>query len=182
MDAIECIQTRRSVRDFSDKKVPKEIIQKLIDAAVMAPSAMNRQPWQFVVIEGKEKLGHFAEIAYEQLQIMVKAENMPLRLKGPEAIFHNAPCVILICGDKDWRWLKEDCNLAAENLMLAAHSMGLGSCWIGFAKGLNNDAEAKQELGIPENLLIAVPLIVGYPKNELPKPPKREVKILKWLK
>jgi nitroreductase len=182
MDTLTCIRTRRSVRDYLDKPVPKDIIDALLDAAIMAPSAMNRQSWQFVIIEGRDKVTEYGTRAVKQWNLLNAAIRMGLTLKGTESIFYNAPLVILVCGDKANSFIKDDCNLAAENIMLAAHSMGLGSCWIGFAKPLNNDAEIRGELGIPNESEIVVPLIIGYPKKSDVRVPKRTAKILKWIK
>ncbi|MFH0875838.1 MAG: nitroreductase [archaeon] len=180
-EVLNCIYTRRSVRDYMDKEVSKEIIDELLNAAVMAPSAMNSQPWQFTIVEGKEKIKHFGEIAIKQWNLLGLAIKYGLKLKGAESIFYNAPLLIIISGKKDYDWLKDDVNLAVQNMFLAGHSLGLGSCWIGFGKPLNADSEAKKELGIPENCEIVAPLIFGYPKKVNDKIPVRKPKILKWI-
>ncbi len=178
---IENIYTRRSVRDYKDKPVPKRIIDELLGAAVMAPSAMNRQPWHFSVVVGKENLDYFNERALKQWKIIGIGAKLALRLQSIGSIFYNAPLLIVISGKKGDEWLKNDVGLAAQNMFLTAHSLGLGSCWIGFAKPLDKDKEARKKLGIPNDFEIVAPLIFGYPKKKTEKIPKRKPKVLKWI-
>ena len=89
--------------------------------------------------------------------------------------------MIVISGKKKYEWLKDDVNLAVQNMFLAAHSLGLGSCWIGFGKVLNKNAQALKELGVPKDMEIVAPLVFGYPDKPSTKIPKRVPKILKRL-
>ena len=103
------------------------------------------------------------------------------KLTKAESIFFNAPLLIIISGKKSWRFLKDDINLCVQNMFLAAHSLGLGSCWIGFGKPLNTDKKSRKELGIPNNFEIVAPLVFGYPAKQIKIIPKRKVNILKWI-
>ena len=179
---LECIYTRRSVRDYLNKPVPKEIIDELLAAAVMAPSAMNRQPWHFSIVEDKENLDYFNDRALKQWKIAGIGMKLAMRLQGYGSVFYNAPLLIVVSGKKGYEWLKDDVGLAVQNMFLAAHSLGLGSCWIGFAKPLNKDDVAKKRLGIPKDFEIVAPLIFGYAKRSKKKIPKRKPKVLKWIK
>jgi nitroreductase len=111
-----------------------------------------------------------------------KALAVGKRVTGLDPVFYNAPMVIFISGPRDWSYLKDDTNLAVENMFLAAHSLGLGSCWIGFGRCLNGDQEARDLLGIPDSMDIVAPLIFGFPKHVPTRIPKREPKVLKWIK
>ncbi|MDD5499884.1 MAG: nitroreductase family protein, partial [Candidatus Nanoarchaeia archaeon] len=161
-ETLKTIYTRRSIRKYLPKKVPQKIITEILNAAVMAPSAVNTQPWHFSIIEGKEKVKHFAELAYEEHKLIGKLIWHGYRLTA-ESIFFNAPVLIIISGKKNYEWLKEDTNLAVQNMFLAAHSLGIGSCWIGFGMVLNKSKEARKELKIPNNFDISAALIFGYP-------------------
>ncbi|MFH1234508.1 MAG: nitroreductase family protein [Candidatus Diapherotrites archaeon] len=179
---IEAIYSRRSVRDYSDKPVPKEIVEELLNAAVMAPSARNTQPWNFSIVQDRETIDKLGDKAAEMRGMLGKGLKAGLRLAGKGTIFYNAPLLIVISGKTGYDYLKDDVNLAVQNMFLAAHSLGLGSCWIGLAKPLNKDPASMKELGIPSDMEIVAPLIFGYPKKQDKSIPKRKPIILKWIK
>ena len=141
MDVFEAIKKRKSVRSFEDKPVSKETLTKLLDAARVAPSAKNAQPWHFIVITDKKKR--------EELS------------KGMFAKWlHNAPVVIAACGDEkaSSKWFLVDTALALENMVLAATGEGLGTCVVGSF----DESDVKKILGIPESLRVVALLAVGY--------------------
>lgn len=179
-EAIKNIYTRRSIRNYLEKNVSKNIIKELLNSAVMAPSAMNTQPWHFSIASGQDKVMHFAEMAYREHNILGKLIWHGFRITA-KSIFYNSPLLIIISGKKGYEWLKEDTNLAVENMFLAAKSLGLGSCWIGFGMVLDNSKTARKELAIPKDFEISAVLIFGYPAKEKNIIPKRTPKILKWI-
>jgi len=179
-EVMEAIYSRRSIRSYEDKKVPRETIEKLLNAAVMAPSARNEQPWNFTVITNRAKINELGDKAAELRGMIGKGIKVGLKLAGRGTIFYNAPLLIVISGKADYKYLKDDTNLAVQNLFLAAHSLGLGSCWIGMAKVLNDDDWARKELGVQEGFDIVAPLIFGFPA-EKKTAPERKPKILKWI-
>jgi len=134
-EVLKCIYTRRSVRNYKNIPVPKDVVDELLNAAVMAPSARNTQPWLFSIVEGQEKIGELGERAL----VWYNKANPANALSSAAAIFYNAPLAVIISGKSGYKWLKDDVNLAVQNMFLAAQSLGLGSCWIGRAIGLNND-------------------------------------------
>ena len=103
-----------------------------------------------------------------------------LKARGTDSIFYNAPLLIVISGKKGYNYLKADSNLAAQTLFLAAHSFGIGSCYIGLANTLQEDKEARKLMKMPEDHEIISFLIFGYPNEEKPVP-KREPKVLAWI-
>ncbi|VVB74781.1 Coenzyme F420:L-glutamate ligase [Candidatus Tiddalikarchaeum anstoanum] len=179
---LKCIYTRRSVRNYIDKPVPKLVINELLNAAVMAPSAMNTQPWNFSIISDKMKIKWLNDRVMNMGRFSDRLVGAGLKLAKINSIFYNAPLLIIISGKSNYSYLKEDTNLAVENMFLAAKSLGLGSCWIGFGKPLNNDIEARKELGIPNDFEISAILIFGYPVKEIKEIPKRTPKIIKLIK
>jgi len=181
-EVLKAIYSRRSVRSYKEKPVPKELIEELLNAAVMAPSAHDSQSWNFTVVESAELINKLNDKAAELRGMIGKGMKLGLKLAGKGTIFYNAPLLIVISGKADYKYLKDDVNLAVQNMFLAAHSLGLGSCWIGYAKVLNNDKESRKELAIPEGFEIVAPLIFGYPKKQDKKIPERNPKILKWIK
>jgi nitroreductase len=185
MNVIEAIYARRAVRDFGDEDLSSEAVRLLVDAAVQAPSAMNRQPWSFVVIRSTEVLRRISERAKTYLVETVEPES-PLsehvpRLSDPAFdIFYGARAMILICARSDEPQALEDCCLAAQNVMLAAHAMRWGTCWIGFARPWLSLASSKAELGIPADLVPVAPIIVGRPRTDPPSPGRKRPEIL-WI-
>jgi nitroreductase len=181
MNTREAIYTRRSVRAYKDTLVDKATIEKLFDAASKAPSARNSQPWAFGVIQDKAILKSIADRSKEFLRKEWGEENMPPYFQDPEFnIFYTASTLLLILCKPDGFHAISDCALAAQNLMLMAHDMGLGTCWIGLSQGFLNTPEAKRELGIPENFVVAAPIIVGWPDGETPEKDREPVEVVFW--
>lgn len=185
MDVMDAIYHRRAVREFTDEPVDRETVRFVIAAAVQAPSAMNRQPWSFVVVEDQAALERYSSKAKAHLLETVP-ESAPLGhyrtlLAEPGFhIFYHAPAVIVICATSVEEGTSEDCCLAAENLMLAAHSAGLGTCWIGFARSWLDLAEGRKELGIPAHYVPVAPIAIGHPKGPTPPVPRRHADVL-WV-
>jgi nitroreductase len=185
---IEAIRKRRSVRSYQSKPVPKELINALIDAANQAPSAMNSQPWRFAVIEDgevKRKLLRAALPNAKKIVDIVK-ESDPIRHEAimkrlnelPDPVYYSAPAVVFVIGAG--RYAQHSCPLACENMMLAAYSMGIGSCWVGFGAMVTEDEEVKKILDLKDDETIFGPILLGYPEGYPERPPKKEP-LVKWI-
>ena len=181
MELFEALKSRRSVRKYTAKLVAVDKIERVIDAAVLAPSAMNRQPWIFAVVNDAKRLHEMSQRARDYaLQHTPTASPFHSHLADPQfELFHWAPTLIVICAQNDERFSAEDCCLAAANLMLAAHALDLGTCWIGLAQPWLNQSEIKTELGLSPNLIPIAPIIIGYPQNET-SPQPREKPAIVW--
>jgi len=182
MDLIEALETRRSIRNFQDRPVERDVIEKLITLATQAPSAMNSQPWAFVVIADKSKLQEYSTRAKEYLLATMDLHPLmekyrPLLSRKAFNIFYKAPVAVVIYAKPEGPAPEDDTCLAAQNFMLAAHNEGLGTCWIGFSKDLLNSSELKAELGIPDEYTAAAPMILGYPATEPPAVPRKDPEI-----
>lgn len=164
MDVLEAIRTRRSMRVFADKLVEEEKLKLVLEAARLAPSAGNRQPWRFIVVTDP---GIREEIK------RVKATRMPPRPSPPGAPprrnpLDTAPVVIVGCavpsdsfpGTEFW---KIDVSIALQNLVLAAHSLGLGTCWIGVH---HEEEDLRKLFGLPSGARIVAMVALGYPAEE----------------
>lgn len=185
MDVIEAIYARRAIREYSPEPVDEAQLRALIDAAIQAPSAMNRQPWSFCVVRDQEALQTISDAAKAHLLHTSPAELAPHHFEemlGQPAfhIFYHAPAMILISAIEEGPWGQIDCALAAQNLMLAAHGARLGSCWIGFAQGWLATTEGKALLGLPSAYVPVAPIIIGYPLKQAARVPRREPEI-QWL-
>jgi len=185
MELMDAIRARRSVRAYKPDPVTKEMIQRLLDAAVLAPTGMNAQPWAFGVIQDADRLKDYSERTKAFLLSMVDewAWLAPYaeHFANPEySVFYNAPALVVIYAKNATPLAQMDCTLAAENLMLAACDMGLGTCWIGFSAFVLSSPEAKQALGVPEDYVAIAPIIVGYPAAPVPMPEKDPPEIVYW--
>ncbi|MCX8182550.1 MAG: DUF6092 family protein [Candidatus Methanomethyliaceae archaeon] len=160
MDVIEAIKGRRSVRRYKEDPVPGELIERILDAARWAPTGGNIQPWRFVVVKDKILLA--------------------LLKKVSPGYLGDAPLAIVICSEKERSYrvggplAKDyltiaDCSMAAANITLAAHALGLGTCVV---KSFSHNA-VKELLNIPSGVEPELIVVVGYPANT-PKPPPRE--------
>jgi nitroreductase len=187
MDLERSIYSRRSVREFTAQTVDDGMIRRLIDAAIQAPSAVNEQPWAFVVITDKELLHRISsQSKAHMLKMPPVASDSSHRFQGilsdPKFdIFYGAPALIVIASTTAGAWAVENCTLAAENVMLAACSLGLGTCWIGFAQSWLRTSDGKAALNLPPDFLPVAPIILGHPKSVPPSVPRKAPDI-RWLR
>jgi nitroreductase len=155
MNTLEAIRTRRSVRSFMAKPIPKETIEELLRAAMSAPSAGNEQPWQFLVIDDRKKLDSITGV-------------------NPNAkMCKEAQAAILVCGDTTKEkypgfWV-QDCAAATQNILLAAHERGLGSVWTGIYPIPERVQGFRQLLEIPDTIIPFCLVPLGYPAKESPQ-------------
>jgi nitroreductase len=185
MEIFEAIRGRRAVRAFTEAEVDREQLSRLIDAAIQAPSATNAQPWVFAVIQDRQLLHRCSERAKAHLLETLESDSLLSRYRDTLAdpafdIFYHAPALIVICARPDTTQAAEDCALAAQNLMLAAHAMGLGTCPIGFARSWLNLPEVKRELGIPSDCAPVLPLVVGHPRGPTASHGRNAPHIVSW--
>jgi nitroreductase len=193
---LEVIYRRRAVRSYTPERISEATVRQLIDAAIQAPTALHLEPWAFVVVQDPAALKRYSDRA-KALVLGEAAKNAeafklpgappPKELLGMLAspdfnIFYNASTLIVICGRTAGGFASADCWLAAENLMLAACALGLGSCCIGFAVPALNDPEIKRELNIPEEFTAVAPLIIGVPSGPVPPVPRKPAEILSWVR
>jgi nitroreductase len=186
LSAIDVLYRRRSVREFAQTPINPDAIERIIDAAIQAPSAMNEQPWRFTVLTSKARLASIAAnakaYALEQLAEGPHIDHLRETLGDPSFdIFYRAPTLVVISAARHSRWAVEDCAMAAQNLMLAACALRLGTCWIGFAQDWLNTTEGLSAIGLDESQLVVAPIIIGHPAKEPPVVARREPHI-DWIK
>ena len=149
MNVFEAIKTRRSVRKYKPEPIPEEHLWTILEAARLAPSAGNRQPWRFIVVRDRETITKLAEIASEQLWIA------------------DAGAVIAaLCMDKNdpavyERWVERDVMTAVEHMVLTAWELGYGTCWIGAFK----QKDVKDLLVVPDPMFVINLLPIGVPDH-----------------
>ena len=185
MDLEQAIYSRRAVREYKEESIGRPVLQKLIGAAIQAPSAVNEQALLFSVVQDPGCLTLISREAKAHLQ-KAPPQNLALhrlhelRDDPNFDIFYHAPVLIVIASATQSRWAVENCALAAENLMLAACAEGLGTCWIGLSQGWLATPEGKAALGLPADCLPVAPIIVGWPKSPSPPVPRKEPQI-RWI-
>ncbi len=160
MELIKGIFTRRSIRKYKDKEIPKEILETIIKTGMYAPSSRNKRPWFFILIKNKEILKKIAD--YHPFGKMLS----------------EAPCGILVCGDKNLQevegYIALDCAAATQNILLSAHGLGLGACWIGIYPRVERMNFIKELLKLPKNLIPISLVSIGYPDEEKEFPERFE--------
>jgi len=152
MDTLEAIRTRRSIRQYLARPVPQDLLQQVLTAALYAPSACNQQPWQFVVIEDRTLLREIPKI------------------NSYAAMAAEAPVAILVCGDSRLEtvpgyWVI-DCSAAVQNLLLAAHAVGLGAVWTGVYPQQERVEGFRRLLGLPKTVTPHSLVPLGYPAEQ----------------
>ena len=150
-----------------------------------APNAVNQQPWTFTVVRDKDVLNRLSHAAKSHMLATMppsaQSDHFRSRLSDPNFhIFYHAPMFVLISAIAQGPWIVEDCALAAENLMLAAYAVGLGTCWIGFAQGFLNTPDGKKLLDLPPAWVPIAPIIVGRPKA-VPVDVSRKAPDVRWV-
>ena len=157
-NAIETIMTRTSIRSFTDRAVSADTVEMLLRAGMAAPTAVNLQPWHFVVVNDRAKIDELGGNGRQS------------------QMWHESPLVIVVCGNMEKAmegvgqafWV-QDCSAATENILLAAHALGLGAVWTGCYPIEERVANISQVLGLPEHLVPLCAIVMGYP-NESPQP------------
>lgn len=152
MDLWEAILTRRSIRKFTSQLVSHDLIEKILRAGMQAPSARNKQPWHFIVIQDREMLDKISVV--HPYAYMLK----------------EAPLGIVICGDSNIEitieYIVQDCSAATQNMLLAAHNFGLGAVWLGIYPREPRIKALRKLLSIPENIIPVSMIAVGYPAEK----------------
>ena len=154
MEALQAIMTRRSIRKFTSQVVSEEMIDQILKAGMQAPSANNGQPWHFIVFQDRAKLDEIPAIhPYAQMA-------------------KEAPLAILVCADltdaKSPDYWMVDCSAATQNILLAAHALGLGAVWCGVYPRQQRMDGMTTLAGLPEKVMPLSLIILGYPA-ELPQ-------------
>jgi nitroreductase len=144
MSLLDVIFRRRSIRQYKDTPVSDSVLNSILEAGRLAPSADNEQPWHFIVATDPQTKGELS--------------------KGPwRSFIKDSAFTIIGCGEKNSKWSTVDVAIALENMVLAAEAQNVGSCWIGaFEEG-----EVKKLLGIPDNIKVVAMVAFGYPAEKL---------------
>jgi len=156
MDTLEAIRKRRSIRKYRRDSVPANLVEEIIGAGMMAPSAGNQQPWHFVVVDDRQMLDGIIA-------------------NHPHAgALKEAPAAILVCGDlrleKHKGYWVQDCSAAIQNMLLAAHAAGLGTVWLGVYPREDRVRGLSKLFGLPGEVIPIAVIAVGYPAENRDSP------------
>ena len=166
-EILKTIAQRNSCRDFKDTPLTDEQIEAIVDAALAAPSAMNRQPWYLVVVKDKALI---EELDAEGMGMLAAAEDKAgyqrFKDRGGKLLY-DAPCLVYVLSDGS-AWASLDCGILTQNITLAAQSLGLSSCVVGMAglplTGPRGD-EFKKRLKFPDGYVFGIGVLVGVPNT-----------------
>ncbi len=174
-EVIQTIAARRSCRQFLDKQIPDEHLGLILESGLQAPSGHNDQSWYFVVLQKPELIDELSEGSKREMQKM-PIDWMANAGRNPSFhVYYKAPTVLVVCSRKDAIAPIPDVSAAIENMMLAAQSLGIASCWIGFCHFFFNSTERYEKLGIPDEYEVRYGLSLGYPPEErAPQAPARK--------
>jgi len=197
MDVLEAIAGRRSVKKFADTRVEDEKLRKIAQAALWAPSGQNLQPLRLWMIRDRERIAKIEGEVYrfglklKRLRPLIQLFAGDLRgAKGKrvfkslkEQLFNGAPVLVMTGADpKESTTSRIDCTLAAQNIQLAAHGLGLGSCYVGWAKLAGRLPALRRELKIPPGVEIVDGVVIGYPAGPRGAPKRKELdEVTTWL-
>jgi nitroreductase len=186
---LKNIYSRHSVRSYAQTPPDNAAIATLLDAAVHAPTAMHEEPWAFVIVQDPAILQRISDLAKPIFVEEVRHRNahgashsFDHFIRPDFNIFYDANTLIIICAKSSSPFVVADCWLAAENLMLAAQAMGLGSCVIGSAVAALNIHKVKKDLGIADDYSAIAPIVIGTPRGETAATSRKEPLILSWKK
>lgn len=192
---IENILNRRSTRVFTDEKVNEEILKQIVEAGLYAPSSMNKQLWHFTVIQSESILSELnkdtkaaiKKYAKTKISNQVMLDKLISRANNDSYdTFYKAPVAIIVSKDTSDITSDNDCAVASQNLMIAAESFGLGSCWMSFVKNLFNLDESKaaeyfEKFEIPENYIPIHAIVIGHKKTDVKKVADRRKNTVKYI-
>jgi nitroreductase len=181
---IDVIKSRRSVRLFKPEPLKEADISGIIEAGLYAPSAMNGQSWHFTVVQNRDLLNRMTEKVRE-LIANIDSPRIKERLRDPNwNAFYHAPVIVVVSGQQDAKFHLTDCAAATQNMLLAAASLGIGSCWIGIIAQLFESTQGTdfvKELDIPEGYKALYAVALGYPEGERPQAPPRKEGAAKYI-
>ena len=179
-DVFEVIKNRRSVRAYKDEQVEDEKIEKILEAAILAPTARGEAPWHFTVVQNKDLL---EEINVSVRNILANSGDELLEAIAESGVnvMHNAPTVVFVSAKSDATNMQADVSAAIENMLLAAEGLDIGSCWLGLVAIYFSVEENLKKLHIPEGYTPLYGVALGY-KLEANEPNPRSDVLVNWLK
>lgn len=184
-DTLGVILRRRSIRKFRPEQIPDSDLERIVEAGLWAPSAMNQQQWHFTVVQSKDLLARLA-VAIQEGLLVSGIEHLAERARTPGySPLHGAPTVIVISAGAHAPWIQIDCGAAAENIALAAEALGLGSCLMampGLLFASDESGQWARELGFPDGYSHMISVALGYREGDDPAPRPRRPDVVRYVR
>lgn len=176
-ETIQTMLTRKSIRSFKEDQIQDDDLNMIIQAAIHAPTGGNSQSWNFTVIQNKDKLSELNSLVKEAFVNLEVNENTYQSLKtGKNAskhdnysFYYNAPTLIIVSNAREFPNAMADCSVAIENMMLASHSLGLGTCWINQLTWFRENPQIRKAFTnykIPEDYIVCGSIALGYKASD----------------
>lgn len=187
MEVKQAIYNQGMTHKYTGEVLDERTVRDLIDAAIQAPTAMSVQPFAFVVVQNPRTLKRLSDRALDLMRHSPDFGLLPPPLQEAVAdremdVFHHAGTLIVICAKADEEHPDWECGFAAQNLMLAARSLGLGSCPIRFVSPMLDLQDVRDRLEIPEGYRPILPIVVGYPWAFPPSAVHGKPEVLSWIR
>jgi nitroreductase len=183
-ETLETIKSRRSVRRYKEEQISDAELRQIMDAAIYAPNCLNQQKWHFSVIQDADLLNRVVETVKKRLiNSGIKFLAQVAGSAGYQT-FYNAPTVVFITGEEGANFVQTDCAMAAQNIVLAAESLGIGSCVITtpiFLFAFEDADEWRKELRIPDNHSYACTVALGYEQGDHPSALPRNQDVIDYV-
>ena len=170
---IDNIMSRRSIRNYKQQAVPREVLNRIMECGINAPNGQNKQSWEVRVVENPE------------LQNEIKALMATVGGERAAGCFYNAPVWVFIARDKGYDFSAYDCGLMAENMMLSANALGVGSVCLGspvrYILMAEGNGQVLSKLGFSEGYELCLCIAMGYPEGEMPDAKPRDITKVKYV-
>ena len=180
-EVLKTIESRRSVRAYKPDRLKDDEVEAIVRAGLYAPSAANQQSWHFTVIRTKEVIDRLSDDIKQTLRNSPEKHNQTYGNTEDFHVFYHAPMVVLVSGKEGNMLPMADCSAAIQNMLLAADSLGISSCWIGFTLMHFTDTSKNAAFGIPHTHKPMFAAAFGYPANEKGRAPARREATVNYL-
>lgn len=183
-EVVEAIKNRRSIRSYKPEQIDQAQLDTIIDCGINAPSALNKQTWEVRVIQNADLLNRINSSFVEKAKGKDLKGSASRSQEPGFSVFHGSPTLIIVGREKNNPTSFVDCGLLAQNILLSAESMNIGTCTIGNMASILNDPDAKEflkEINMPDTHEVAFGIAIGY-KNESPEAKPRDASKVQYIK
>jgi len=182
-EILQCIQMRRTIRHYEKRQISDDDLSLILEAATWSPSGSNNQAWHFLVIQNENILKELNTLVRQEFATWEPDDDYPAKLSAKKnsqnpdyCFYHQAPTLIVVSNKTGYTNAMQDSSIAQQTTFLAAHSLGLGTCWINQLYWLRDCPDLKAyltKIGVPEEYMVCASLVVGHIATMPPAPPRK---------